>query len=141
MGAASFAADVDQDGNQEVIVGNAIYDMNGAAIWSNGESDGFPAIVDLERDGTPEIVVSANSEVRAQNALTGEVLWSTTLNGNESGPPVIADFDGDYVPDIGVVTKNRFTLLDATGTPIWDQNITDPSGFLAASAFDFEGVP
>ena len=120
-------------------MGNAIYDMEGVAIWENGQSDGHPAIVDFERDGEPEVVVSSNGTIRVQSALTGEVQWSTSLNGNESGPPVIADFDGDYIPDIGVVTKDRFSLLDATGSVLWDQNISDPSGFLAASAFDFEG--
>ena len=139
FGTTSFAADVDQDGTQEVIVGNAIYDMMGNAIWENGEPDGHPAIVDLDRDGEPEVVVSSNGTIRVQSALTGEVRWSTSLNGNESGPPVIADFDGDYMPDIGVVTKDRFSLLDAEGVLLWDQNISDPSGFLAASAFDFEG--
>ena len=139
LGSTSFAADVDQDGSQEVIVGNAIYDIEGNAIWSNGESDGFPAIADFDRDGVPEIVVSSNGTLRLQNALTGEVIWTVELNGNESGPPTIADFDGDYIPDIGVVTKNRFSMLNSEGALIWEQTITDPSGFLASSAFDFEG--
>jgi hypothetical protein len=138
-GSTSFAVDLDQDGQQEVVVGNALYKMTGATIWSNGEPDGHPAIADLDGDGEPEIIVSSFGSIRAQSAVDGSVIWNTPLSGNTSGPPVIADFNGDGLPEIGVASQNLFTVLDGNGEVLWSKPVTDPSGYLGASAFDFEG--
>ena len=111
-----------------VVVGNALY-MTGQEIWFNGESDGYPAIGDLDGDKSPEIVVSSNSIVRVQDPTDGTVIWSRKLPGTNSGPPTLADFDGDGLPDIGVVSNNLYTVLLGDGTELWSQKIKDPSGF------------
>ena len=49
------AADIDMDGQLEVVVGNALYDMYGNAEWYNGQSDGFVAIGDFDADPLGEI--------------------------------------------------------------------------------------
>ncbi|HFE44161.1 MAG TPA: hypothetical protein ENJ18_01530, partial [Nannocystis exedens] len=43
----SFAVDLDDDGDQEVVVGNALYNIAGGDIWYNGEADGYPAVGDF----------------------------------------------------------------------------------------------
>ena len=70
----SFAVDVDGDGQQEVVVGDALYTMAGVEVWFNAKSDGFPGMIDLERDGAPEIVVVCNGRVRVQRGTDGSIV-------------------------------------------------------------------
>jgi hypothetical protein len=86
-GSASFAVDLDGDGVQELVVGNALYTMTGDSIWENGAADGYPAVADLDGDGTPEIIVSSNGEVRAQSASDGSIIWSHRVSGATAGGP------------------------------------------------------
>ncbi len=136
---ASFAADLDSDGLQELVTGNTVYNLDGSVVFSNDEKDGYPAVADFTGDGEPEIVVSAEGEVRLQD-LEGVVLWSTSLDGRSSGPPLLIDMDGEGVPEIAVASDEKYTVLDADGDILWSTDeITEMGGQTSASAFDFEG--
>jgi hypothetical protein len=140
--AASFAVDLDGDGTQEVVTGNALYDPDGNTIWYNGESDGYVAVADFDGDGIGEIVVSANAQVRLQDA-DGNVLWTATIpraTSGYGGPPTVADFDGDGEPEIGVAANSVYTVVDTDGSILWQVTTTDASsGVTGSSVFDFEG--
>ena len=139
FGATSFAADLDQDGQQEVVVGNAIYTMSGDAIWYNGLPDGYPAVADLDRDQVPEIIVSSKGSLRVQSSVDGSVIWEADLAGTESGAPTIGDIDGDGYPEIGVASQNSYTVFEGDGALIWSNQTMEPSGISSAITFDFEG--
>jgi hypothetical protein len=47
----SFAVDMDDDGQLEVVAGNAIYERDGSLVWTDGGSDGIPAVADFDGDG------------------------------------------------------------------------------------------
>src|SRR5690606_15040144 len=88
-------------------------------LWDAGAPDGYPAIADLDLDGTPEVVLVANGTVRVLDGSTG-LAWcgvdptgalcaqndalrtepATIVGGGIGGPPTIADFDGDGRPEI-----------------------------------------
>ncbi len=139
-GALSFAADVDGDGTQEVVVGNALYRKDGTSIWSNGLTDGFPAIADIDGDGDAEIAVVRAGHVRLQQGSDGVELWESPLPSSAGGPPTIADFDGDGLPEIGVASLNRYAVFDGDGTKLWERPTQDvSSGLTGSSVFDFEG--
>jgi hypothetical protein len=138
--AMGVAADLDGDGEQEAVVGNAAYDKNGNARWTNGASDGFVAIGDFDGDAGGEVVVTSTGSVRLQDS-DGTVLWTQKgVTGATSGPPTVADFDGDGGPEIGVAGNNVYVVFDADGTELWRNKVTDlSSGFTGSSVFDFEG--
>lgn len=140
-GVVSFAADLDSDGVQEVVVGNALYRPDGTSIWTNGLSDGFPAVADFELDGVPEIVVAASGMVRLQSSVDGAAIWNVALpGGGVGGPPTIADYDGDGKPEVGVAGGSFYTVFDADGTVLWSQPTQDMSSSqTGSSVFDFEG--
>ncbi|MBK7829434.1 VCBS repeat-containing protein [Nannocystis sp.] len=61
----------------EVVVGNALYRMDGTAIWSNASNDGYPGVADFDLDGIPEIVVVSNAEVHVHDSSDGALIWKT----------------------------------------------------------------
>lgn len=142
VGVTSFAVDVDQDGQEEVVVGNALYRRDGSAIWYNGQPDGYPAVANFDKDPYAEIVVSGNGIVRLQDH-DGTVLWSVPIplaSGSYGGPPTIADYDGDGEPEIGVAAYSSYTVFDSDGSMMWQMPTLDASSGVTGSAvFDFEG--
>ena len=136
----SFAVDLNNDGDQEVVVGNALYNIAGADLWFNQKTDGYPAIIDLEVDGVPEIVVVPPNRVRVQRSTDGAVVWDVAVPGGLGGPPTVADFDGDGLPEIGIAGKNRYSVFDTDGAVLWSAITQDASsGITGSTVYDFEG--
>ncbi len=146
VGASSVLADVDGDGKLEVVTGNAAYRKDGTTVWSNPAlADGFPALADLDNDGVPELVVATVDVIRIQNAKTGAVITSAPHGGAATpGPVVLSDVDGDGKPEVVVQTWQPCAVIamdyDANIlSPKWTRPLVACSGYLTASAFDFDG--
>jgi hypothetical protein len=139
-GSASFAADIlNDDGIQEVVVGNALYDPEGNAYWYNQMPDGYPAVADFDLDGQAEIVVVSIGTVRLQDAA-GIVLWDVTNPAGVGGPPTIADYDGDGLPEVGVAGSAGYVVFDTDGSILWQNPTQDASSAITGSSvYDFEG--
>ncbi len=138
----SYAVDLDGDDLLEVVVGNAAYDKDGSAKWSNGLTDGTTAVGDFDLDGDPEIVVSGNGELRLQDHQGGVVWGPVVLMGNsgKGAPPTVADFDGDGYPEIGVADKYYYQVYDTDGSLLWFHETAETSsGITGSSVFDFNG--
>lgn len=144
VGATSVVADMDLNGHQEVIVGNAMYRMNGAPLCTNSNLDGYPAVGNFDADPEGEfVVVSQGGEVRLHDTNC-QLIWSTTIPGASGygfgGPPTIADYDGDLEPEIGVAANSSYTVFDTDGQVLWQKPTQDAtSGNTGSSVFDFEG--
>jgi hypothetical protein len=158
-GPVSIVADVDGNPNttaQHVVTGNGAYLKDGTPLWQQpGLSDGYTAIADLDKDGTPELVVIASrrqgnafiSIARIQNAITGDLLATLDVPGNgRGGPPTIADFDGDGVMEFASANGNKYVVFeyDPNANPKisvkWQKDTQDiSSNVTGSSVFDFEG--
>jgi len=140
-GALSLVTDINLDGIDEVITGNAWYDPDGRTIWRNAdEHDGMPAVANLDDDPEGEIVLSSFNTVRALDN-DGTPLWGPleVQGANIVSAPAIADLDFDGSPEILVAGGNQIVALHADGTQLWSHPATDESGATGASVFDFEG--
>ena len=136
----SVAADIDLDGYQEVIVGNAAYDADGNTLWSNAEADGYVAVGNFDADPEAEIVVASSGGAVRLMEHDGTVIWRSSLPTGRIGPPTIADLDGDGEPEIGVAGSAIYAALDTDGTLMWQRATQDgSSGCTGSSVFDFEG--
>ncbi len=105
--------------------------VNVSMLWDAGGADGYPAIADLDQDGTPEVVVVANGEVRVLDGETG-LAWCgvdptdaacmadptartaaiALPGGGRGGPPTVADFDGDGRPEIAAAGGGSYSVYD-----------------------------
>ena len=135
----SVPVDLDDDGLLEVVLGNAVYEHDGTLRWYDGGSDGFPAVGDLDLDGTPEVIRVAGSTVYALS-VDGVLLWTFPITDGGGGPPTVADFDGDGAPEVGVASREVYRVIDGDGTQLWQNTVQDySSSFTGSSVFDFEG--
>jgi hypothetical protein len=93
-------------------------------LWKNKDgkgNDGWPAVGDIDQNGTPEVVLVAWPDIKVLDGKTGK-LWcgidptGVMCEGNDAlrtqpiaikgsnlgGPATIADFDGDGRPEAGI---------------------------------------
>jgi hypothetical protein len=145
-------ADLDEDGDLELVGGNGAYRVDGTALWERGDlPDGYPSIADIDSDGRPEVVMvdTATHAIHALNGEDGTRVWGpvdvnqgrTTLMGaHGGGPPTIADFDGDTLPEVATAGGYGYAVFEDTGRPKWMQDTRDLSSrTTGSSVFDFEG--
>lgn len=146
--ATSSMLDLDEDGTLELLAGSTVYDHMGNILWDAG-NDGHAAVADLDRDGSPEIVVVHLRSFSVYD-MSGSVLLTEDFSagcyasGGCGGPPTLADFDGDGFPELGVAGSATYTVWDidpaaSTAAKLWENTIIDrSSGSTGASVFDFE---
>ena len=139
--AVSAVTDLDLDGQQEVIAGNAWYDIDGNAIWYDpGQDDAMISIANLDSDPEGEVIGISYNTIRAIDT-DGSILWGpvTIASANILSTAAVADVDGDGQVEIITAGGNELYCLNHDGTVLWTAAVTDESGATGASIFDFEG--
>jgi hypothetical protein len=139
-GGVAAAADLNLDGVDEVVVGNALYGPDGQTLWSDGD-DGMVAIANLDSDPEAERIVSSYDTVRAidddHSLLWGPVTISAGTN--IAAPAAIGDLDGDGLPEIVVGGGDVVVALHHDGAELWTAPSVNASGAAGASLADLDG--
>lgn len=146
-GGNSIVSDIDGDGSQEILTGNAAYGVDGNVKWQNGLADGYTALADFDGDNKPELVVIAAGFARVHDATTGALLAQIAIpGGGAGGPPTVSDFDGDGDRDFASAVGTSYTIFTFTRQPtptvavLWSVPTADGSSARTGSSiFDFEG--
>jgi hypothetical protein len=145
------AADLDRDGVPEILVSDAVFDMNtlkpaaadlhvlnadGSLRWKteSGEAGTLGASVgDVEGDRSVEIVVGVPSGRVTAFAADGTVKWSHMGNAPVTAPVTLADLDRDGVLDVVVVedgeagpSSDLYVLSGLDGALRWTSSTTLP---------------
>ena len=139
-------ADLDGDGDLELLAGNTAYHHNGNVLWTSSAADGFTATGDFDGDQAPEVVVVSGGQMWILEGLTGAIeLGPVAIPGTgNGGPPTVADFNGDSAPEIGVAMQNFYSMMKpnyggSTIDSLWSQtNHDNSSSVTGSSVFDFE---
>ena len=133
-------ADVDNDGDVEILAGDRLYDHEGAQLWvAPGGPAPFPSstAADLDGDGDLEIVIGHTAVHH-----DGTLYYMADI---QPGFPQVADLDGDGQPEVLVTNPGGLTLLEHDGTIKYEdlRPTGDPGGDLVwvrpATVHDFDG--
>ncbi len=115
------------------------------ALRDMGQSSwlGAPAIVDLDRDGSPEVVAARQSRVVVWRA-DGSVRWAVQPATTRIwAPPVVADIAGDGNLEVAVGSGDRVFAYTAAGAAVagFPARWRDEVRGLAAGDLDGDGRP
>lgn len=133
-------ADMDHDGDPEVLIGNCILDNTGGRIGcgtsgygtsSNVGSAGFA--VDINQDGELDLIAG-----NAIYDINGTAIWT---NGEADGYPAVGNFDSDDFGEIAVTGDARMRIQDDDGTVLCTAAIPAASGSYGGppTIADFDG--
>jgi len=140
-------ADFDADGGPEIGVASdlwyAVYDPDGALLWSAPTTDGSShatgsSVFDFEGDGQPEVLYGDEETFWIFDGATGEVRYADTSHASRTVHeyPTVADVDNDGEPEIvlthggghGDVPAVGLKVLGSAGDPwvggrpVWNQH-------------------
>lgn len=155
-------ADLDLDGKQEVIVGNAMYNIDGSDKWfDKNRPDALISVANLDDDPEGEFIATSHGAIRAHDT-DGTKLWGPfsflckvpacededddpgsaaagKIGANILANAAIGDIDDDGYPEIITAGGSQLYALNHDGTVLWEKEVQDVSGATGASIFDFEG--
>lgn len=164
---ATAIANLDADPEPEITSGGVAYNLDGSLLWTAPAGfHGFPAVADLDANGTPEVINVVDGQILVLDGATGAVRlgpggsWADATyalpGGGEGGPPTVADFDGDGLPEVGTASQGFYAVYDpeclptpprsggsacgSTGFLRWQTAAQElSSSVTGSSAFDFQG--
>jgi hypothetical protein len=131
-------ADLDGDGEDELITGGEVVSTAGAIITLDKDYTD-PAVGDLNGDGVPEIVAVKNrsTSLKVWETKTWRSVSATVSGSADLVPPILAELDGDAGLEI---------VVSGAGTTVYNYLATGLSTSLSfsvsakqLSAFDFDG--
>ncbi|MEJ2046007.1 MAG: putative Ig domain-containing protein, partial [Reinekea sp.] len=138
-------ADLDEDGNAEIIVGRNVLNGDGTIRWKGTKDYGgdttyalIPVVADINLDGQQEVIAG-----RTIYSSTGEVLSHNTSIPSD-GFNAIGNFNDDDYAEIVTVGNGSISLRDHNGQLIWGPESIPGGGFGGSPTvgdFDGDGLP
>ena len=127
-------ADLDNDGDVEIMLGGHVADHQGVTLWST--TQGVNAIttafaVDLDGDEDLEIVNGSYAFHHDGAPYYGPA--------GQPGHPQVADLDGDGEPEILVVAQGGMTLIQHDGTVSQQGLVANLAYWRPAAIHDMDG--
>ena len=144
-------ADLDGDGNVEIVVGAYVFDRAGHRLWAGTGGQAYQTqrnnqlvggaisvVADVDLDGLQEIV-TGNTLYR----YDGSIVWQRS---DPDGYPAVLNADDDPQAEIVVVAQGFIRLYDTDGSLIWgpiEMPGSDPEsgGPPSVGDLDGDGVP
>lgn len=138
---APVIADVDDDGQQEILLAEHAFSPTGTIEFSVsrvGDST-FSAVADIDGDPGGESFWVTGNQMHIVDD-DGTLIRTVNINPSSSrpGPPSVADFDGDGDVEIAVPGSTQLEMWEVDGTRLWTQSIQDNSGIAGVSAYDID---
>ena len=160
-------SDIDGDGLYEIVVGTGHYykathrltseghkvyaynhdgsDVPGWPVTAAGSTFSSPAIGDIDRDGTKEVVIACNGlyGIGEDHIMAikpdGRVMWDVRgFAGPNMGSPCLGDVTGDGLPEAIMGSGWAIGAWDPSGKVVWNQPLDN---FVVTSPVvgDFDG--
>ncbi|MCA9691754.1 MAG: VCBS repeat-containing protein [Myxococcales bacterium] len=136
QGGSIAIADLDNDGDVEIIAHGLLLDHNGQLLFQSPAQvtgNNAPTAADLDGDGDLEII--HGREAYHHDGSVYYVNMSVT-----AGFPQVADLDDDPEPEIIVNSNAGITILEHDGSiKVQNANPLGGSGFRPSTVHDFDG--
>jgi hypothetical protein len=143
---ATTAADLDGDGDLELVLGQSAYHHDGTVIWNDPSIlPGYPQVANLDDDDDPEIIVNNNGGITILQHDGTIAFQDVRPTGDPAGignwfrPSTVHDFDDDGLSEFAVSSASHYTVFFRNVTIMWSADVQDASGWAAGTAFDFLG--
>ncbi|MFH1404347.1 MAG: PQQ-binding-like beta-propeller repeat protein [Candidatus Altiarchaeota archaeon] len=128
------AADLDGDGNLEVVVGSSdgiVYALGprGDVLWEYSVKSPIystPTVMDVNGDNNPEVLFgSDNGRIYVLNS-SGSLLWSYKTEGMVRSSPLVANLDALPSPEVVFGSMDeKIYCLDSNGNLLWDYSTSE----------------
>ncbi|GMQ83919.1 MAG: hypothetical protein BMS9Abin06_0665 [Gammaproteobacteria bacterium] len=139
-------ADLDHDGDVEIVHGRRVFDHLGNQLWEGSGDHGgdltygtLPIVVDLDMQGDMEVVAG-----RTAYRADGTIFWQRTDLPSGGGFTAVGNFNNDDFPEVVLVAGGSVYLLDYTGQTLWGP-VNLPGGGSGGAPtvgdFDADGEP
>ncbi|MHA1245763.1 MAG: FG-GAP-like repeat-containing protein [Candidatus Thorarchaeota archaeon] len=144
-------ADLDGDGRREIVVTSeenwtryvsVLNSTDGSIVWravwdadEDSSTLSMPVIVDVDCDGTQEVIVTSQTTVVELNGDDGSKRWVIPRGGNHinpSVPPAVADVNGDGQLDIVFTIDLMYVraVNGLDGSLLWTFDVGSSFGFV-----------
>ncbi len=123
-------ADLEADGDVEIIFDGAVFDHNGVRQWA-GVSSYLNTAADLDDDGDLEVITGG-----AAYDPDGGLLWSIL---DVTGHPHVADLDLDGLPEVMFVSQQGITVVQHDGTVTVTHAVPGLAAWRPAAVHDMDG--
>ena len=133
IGSSAIAvADIDHDGDVEIVHHGHVFDHNGVLLWSQfSMGDYVNTIADLDGDDNMEVILGPRAFRH-----DGSMYYNVPI---AEGHPQVADLDGDGEPEVLVVSASGLSLIEHTGTLTYSNMVGNLARWQPASIHDFDG--
>ncbi len=128
---APALADLTGDGMMEVLVGGNLIPLvclshEGKELWKLDEGiGGNPLVYDINKDGTPEILIGAGVNLTVLDAK-GAVDWTYQMQREMDGALTVADANEDGEMEIYVVDlAGKMVCLSSAGQLRWEADVEE----------------
>jgi hypothetical protein len=143
---ATAAADLDADGDLELVLGQAAYHLDGTELYRDlSVLPGYPQIANLDNDDDPEILVNNDGGITILEHDGTVKFQDMRPTGDPAGfgawfrPSTVHDFDSDGLSEFAVSSAASYSVYYRNLTIMWTAPVQDGSGWAAGTAFDFLG--
>ncbi|MFK7927986.1 MAG: FG-GAP repeat domain-containing protein, partial [Myxococcota bacterium] len=134
-------ADLDQNGTQEIILGNSVFSSTGQLMWTSpvrGSYGHWAAVLDTDGDPQAEVAMVGGGQL-AIHDHDGTQKVLTSAGGTQPGAPCVADFDGDGQAEIAWGSSSTLNMYETDGRQRWGASVDDSSGLASCSGYDIDG--
>ncbi|WP_309243003.1 choice-of-anchor A family protein [Hyalangium versicolor] len=131
---APSLADLDGDGQVEILVSNEVFNSQGTRLWAGSSGSVFSYAADVDQDGVQEVIIGG-----AVYRANGTLKCAGTPPGAFSA---VGNFNADSKGEIVLVGGGLVSLIDANCATIWSTAIPGGGGGAPNIAdFDNDGQP
>ncbi len=128
--AAISLADLDADGDVEIVINGSVFDHEGHRLWQ-GTASYLNTAADLDDDGALEVITGGSAYHD-----DGSLYWS---GFDTQAHPHVADLDLDGMPEVMFVGQSGISIAEHDGASVVTNQVSNLANWRPAAIHDMDG--